>query len=265
MMRCLRRFLHTGRCWLDWRCIDRLQDLPRRLRGERVVSLDCFDTLIIRRSGLPGAAPAVAARLLATRSGLDQMGLLDRRWAAERTLRAEHAAAGDDPETEVEEIWQRVCAGETALMGCARIGSAMERGVELADCRLQPGARQVVEALRDRGCQVWLVSDAPWRSEVLRRLCDRAGLPALATIVSSADARRSKWSGRLYDRLTGVAGGPPASILHCGDHPVIDVMRARAAGWHAVPFRALGHRLRRWCRHRQWRRLLAAGMDHGDH
>ncbi|MCU1279521.1 MAG: HAD-superfamily hydrolase subfamily variant 3 [bacterium] len=96
-----------------------------------------------------------------------------------------------------------------------------------------PGARELVEALRGDGHELWVATSAK-PEEVAQRL-DKLGVDKsiLAGIVSSGDVARSKPAPDLFVEACKRAHCAPAQAIVIGD-TVWDMQAARAAGTRAV-------------------------------
>lgn len=95
-----------------------------------------------------------------------------------------------------------------------------------------PGARETLDALRDRGYRLGVVSNADGR---VRRLLEEAELAAnLEIILDSAHVGFEKPDPRIFLAATGKLGLPPASCAYVGDLYEIDILGARAAGLRAI-------------------------------
>lgn len=95
-----------------------------------------------------------------------------------------------------------------------------------------PGARELLEALRDRGLSIGLISN--W-SERLPQLLEALGLtPAFDFVLGSASLRMEKPERRIFEHALRLVDRPPGACLHAGDDLVCDAGGALGAGIQAV-------------------------------
>lgn len=91
-----------------------------------------------------------------------------------------------------------------------------------------PGARETLEALRERGYRLGVVSNADGR---VRKLLEEAGLAAhLEIILDSAHLGVEKPDPRIFLAATEALHLPPSACAYVGDVYEIDILGARAAG-----------------------------------
>jgi FMN phosphatase YigB (HAD superfamily) len=206
--------------------------LAQRIAGYDVVSCDIFDTALVRVLARPeDVLLAAGARL----RGADLItctpdAFRDFRLAAEDVARRAAAARGED-EPRLADVY--------ALLGASDVVTDPERAAriefeaERAACRAVVPLRDVL-ANRRAGQRLVFVSDTMLPGAWLAELLADAGYPADVEVLSSADAGRSKHSGRLFPHLLETLRCPASSVVHLGDNPVSDVAKPRAAGLAAI-------------------------------
>lgn len=102
-------------------------------------------------------------------------------------------------------------------------GSQMETG-----WRLDPDVPAILEALRQRGLRLGVVSN--WNA-TLREDLEAIGIARhFDSIVDSASAGTEKPDRRIYELSCADLGVPAAECVHVGDSPPHDVAVARAVG-----------------------------------
>ncbi len=205
---------------------------PRQLAEDlaryRVISCDIFDTALVRVLARPAdVLLAVGARARAR--GLitceaDAFRVF--RLAAEDAARREAREAGHD-EARIDEVYERLAA--CGLVSDPVAAAALEFATEGAVCRAVPALRETL-AQRAPGQRLIFLSDSILPGAWLATLLAENGFGGACEVISSADVRRSKDSGRLFAWLLDHLGGPAAEIIHLGDNPVSDIARARAHG-----------------------------------
>lgn len=198
-----------------------LEDAPE---GVRVLSLDCFDTLIWRATNLPqdvfaefdypggGIEPRVQAEQKARRLRLRRDGL---------------------SEVSIEEI-------HAHLPGDADAGVARELALEARHCFAFAPTVALIADAKARGLKVIIVSDTYLSRSQLHDLIAAVGgeemVGMIDRIFCSSEYGRSKGGGLFADVLREI-GEPAKAILHVGDNPDADGVAAEAAGLNAVHIR----------------------------
>ena len=102
--------------------------------------------------------------------------------------------------------------------------------------KLSPEAAPVLQAVRQRGFKIGLVSNtgrSPGSS--LRQLLDNYGvLRFFDTTVFSNEVMRRKPDRVIFDRASKLLGTNNEAIVHVGDNPETDFWGAKNAGMHAI-------------------------------
>lgn len=235
-----------------------------------VVSFDLFDTLLLRgtrpelqrfgdfaraqhvalmAAGLasPGADALYRGRLRAQKAAYDRI-------RQTKTGEARHA-----------DILAEICRLCALPPEAAAILAATELECERRVLRPNRPLLSLLRQLRD--ChRVVIASDMYLSAAQIGRLIDWVA-PELAGVPLhvSSELGASKWRGDLFARVAAAAGIAPAALLHIGDDPVNDVVRARAAGClalhlpRAASWRATHAARATWVRWRLARRGWLAG------
>lgn len=203
-----------------------------RVATPRRLSLDCFDTLLWRRTALPtDVFVDLQHRPAFARLGLSSSLRVRAEQQARRLKRLRHGVH----EVNLSEIYR---AAFPALSDAQVAELAEEElAAEMQACYAFP---QAVELLRDaarRRLPVMIVSDTYLNESQLRRLLAHCvpqdALAAIDRVVCSCDHGVSK-SGGLFQRVMQRWPGPARSILHVGDNATADVHAASAAGLNAA-------------------------------
>jgi FMN phosphatase YigB (HAD superfamily) len=220
-------------------------ELLTALQSARLLSLDVFDTLLLRATAHPHDVHLEVGRRAVRRGWMPRHVTPESfrtvRVNAER--RARLARNNNGPaEVTLEEIW----AAMPPLVRCdPREGAALEVEVESEVCYVNPAIWQVVEAARLRDLPMALVSDMYVSPAQLRSIAEGAGcaLDPFDAVLVSSERRGAKWDGTMFARLAERFPEVPASaILHVGDNAASDVARAREAGLGAAHY-DVAHRL----------------------
>ncbi|PBB80171.1 hypothetical protein CK218_16255 [Mesorhizobium sp. WSM3879] len=216
------------------------KDIPTVLDGVgdcvKVLSLDCFDTLLWRKTATPKDVFAVlAANPIARRLGVT---VHQRISAAARARRANLLDNGSS-EIDLGDIYRSftsLSSEDRELLVEAEIQT------EMRVCFAFSPYVELIRLARTRGMKIIVVSDTYLREYDLRRLLARH-LPAdvmqsISKIYCSVDYGTPK-SESLFQAVINEAGVPASELLHIGDNDVADVQAPRKLGvraLHFVPF-----------------------------
>jgi len=215
------------------------------LVGCRLLSLDVFDTLLLRPPGEPHLAEyeaaAQAARLAERRGAVrvppDAAYRLRHRIA--RKLARQNQRSGRDAELRHAEL---VRAHLAALLGRDPRPEDVEellvyeRERILATTRRNEEIVELARRARDMEIPVIAVSDTYLSSAELGELLAAHGA-GVDRIFSSSERGRNKVSGRLFTVVLEELGRRGTEVLHVGDNFVADVCSARAHGLRALWYR----------------------------
>jgi FMN phosphatase YigB (HAD superfamily) len=208
-------------------------------RGIRMLSLDCFDTLLWRDVHAP-------ADLFAVLEGVTP----DQRKSAEATARKArvlaHQASG---EVTLREIYAVLLPDATEAEREAHV--VREIDAEARHCHAFGPTVELMRAAKRRGMPIAIVSDTYLERDQLADLIRRAAGDEVADMIDhifcSCAHRVAKTEG-LFDVLLRTTGMRADRILHVGDNPQADVAAGARHGLttlHLVQFdEATQHRLR---------------------
>ncbi len=212
--------------------LEALEGLAPRVR---VLSLDCFDTLLWRRTATPvdvfydlqhaapfaalGYHPQLRATTEATARGLKKLVHGDGEVTLPAIYRAGFPELGDADVAALEEA---------------------ELSAEIDACYAHPSTVALIRAARARGLRIVIVSDTYLRESQLRRLL-AATVPAdvyaaIEQVFCSCEHGKSKSDG-LFKVVVPRLGVPPQEIAHVGDNLRADGHAAAALGLHALHLR----------------------------
>lgn len=194
----------------------------------KVLSLDCFDTLLWRKVRHPfdvffdlQSSEAFRARSFTAKQ----------RAAAEAQARRMQAARKERFEVSLAEIYRAAFPDLTDPEVEAMASAELE--AECAACFAFPPAVQLILAAKKRGLRVVIVSDTYFSESQLRVLLKSclpgAAYDALEHVFCSSDHGYSKSNG-LFDRVIETLREKPDRVLHLGDNPVADHGAARHKG-----------------------------------
>jgi len=198
----------------------------------RRVSLDCFDTIVVRNV----AEPVDVFFDLARSEPFARLGFAAKlRVDAESRARSLAKLRKGSMEVALPDIYR---AAFPALSDAEVLELAQaELFAEKSACSAFAPTIELMLAAKARGLPIVIVSDTylsePELRELLTACIPAEALAGVERIFCSSEHGRSKAAGLFKDvlRVLNVAG---RSLVHFGDHPVSDLGAAHAEGLHAV-------------------------------
>ena len=205
-----------------------------RLAGADLVTLDVFDTALLRGVARPIDVFWLTAWRLKQRTGaaVDIDDIAHARIEAERAAREQAREAGRH-EVTLAEIYQLHACDPALRPALLEEELATERDV----CYANPDILALYASLRARGTAVAFISDTYLPAVIVTDLLVNAGYSGADRIFASSTYGLSKAHGSLYGVVAAATGADPRRIWHIGDNPAADTERARAAGWNALWYR----------------------------
>lgn len=200
----------------------------------KVLSLDCFDTLVWRKSIYPNGV-FFAAQKKPVFQSLNFTARL--RMDCEGKARSLAILKNKKFDITLEEIYR---AGFPALHSEIINKLAEEElATEMEYCYAMPPVVELISAAKKRGLKVIIVSDTYFSSTQLRRLLTHVlpdnSIHLLDAIFCSSEYGRAKSSG-LFINVIQSLGVDAKSILHLGDNMDADVKAAHVSKLNAVHF-----------------------------
>jgi FMN phosphatase YigB (HAD superfamily) len=204
--------------------------------GVRVLSLDVFDTILVRNDRSELRRFWQIAQCQADTAGVDARDLLVSRLTATRASYRASASAAGYREGEIEDIHRTALH----LLGLdEELASAMvdqELAYESRNLTLNPAIEPLVKLLETD--VVVAVSNMYLRAVHISRLLTAAssGLTtggATCRVYSSTEEGMSKNDGRLLARAQADIDLPASAFLHIGDSYTSDFVPAKRLGWFA--------------------------------
>ncbi|WP_420141460.1 HAD family hydrolase [Sphingomonas sp.] len=194
----------------------------------RILSLDCFDTLLWRNVHAP--------RDVFTEFPLAGGGI-EPRLGGEGRARAARGAVDGMDEVSIEAIYDHLMPRASAEERSAAVARELE--AEARHCFAFAPTVALIRAAKARGLQVIVVSDTYLSADQLRALIAAAAGGDIAAAIDrffcSSEHGLSKGQG-LFRPVLAELGVDPFTILHLGDHNVADVTAPRSLGIRAVHF-----------------------------
>ena len=210
--------------------------MPYALRGMEVVLFD-LDGTLVDESGLPAAVRG-ACDAVASATGLRSDDLLaanTRVWEALwPEVQEEWMLGGLDVGALGADAWRRTLAAcgvtDDAVV---RLAVLTHRELESAAHRVFPEAIAVLDALRDRGLRIGMVTNGA--AAVQRAKLDVLGLTArFDPLVISSEVGVMKPDAGIFEHAVVQAGSGPERTAMVGDHLWHDVEGAMSAGLRGI-------------------------------
>jgi FMN phosphatase YigB (HAD superfamily) len=193
--------------------------------GVRILSLDCFDTLIWRNCQAP-------IDVFADCGGAWQ------RTRAERRARQRRRFEDGRSEVSIEAIHRALRPGADEARVAAAV--AAELAAEAHHCYAFAPTVALMQAAQARGLQVIIVSDTYLGEAQLRALIEAAAGPEVTGLIDrifcSSEYGLTKAEG-LFEPVLAALGVQPSAVIHVGDNKGADREAPAALGLHAVHFR----------------------------
>lgn len=200
----------------------------------KVLSLDCFDTILFRKT----ATPADVFYAISSRPILKEAGFSHSlRGAAEARARHLKYFIHGTPEVNLNEIYAN-SFNKHSQEDIDKF-SEEELATEMEMCYGFPPMLDLIREAHARGLKIIIVSDTYLKEEQLRRLLKATLpediLPKIDKIFCSCEHGRNKANGLLELVLHPLAV-PADTVLHIGDNPVADYVPARKLNMNALHF-----------------------------
>ena len=222
--------------------IDKILGQP----GIKALSVDLFDTLLLRPQGasryLPLAKAKLAAQLIHGFGGnsLDAGKILDQRRHIEGLLRREALARGLDPEFRQEEaVVQLLSWALRRDPSSEEIAQylAVERQCDRFGLKPCEEITQLIGRAKAMGLRVIAISDMYLPGHKLSQMVSDLGIEPFHHIYASSDVLLTKVTGRLFEHVLQQESLKREEVVHIGDNRVSDVLSPRSLGIRAFHFR----------------------------
>ena len=206
------------------------------MREADVLSLDVFDTALMRRVRKPGDVflfAQVEARKFLSNANFP---FAQCRASAERLARRTARRDNGTDEVTLAQIYRSLATvsglDEQTCEDLARTELGAERSLCYANRLILTLANQAAQS----GKRTIYISDTYYSAAQVRELLQANGFEAPDVFVSS-EALLSKHEGRLFDFVRQATGLDPRRILHVGDNHHSDCTQARNSGWNGVLYK----------------------------
>lgn len=207
----------------DWLSIRRY--LEPRLASIQCISVDIFDTLLVRCVGEPAEVQRAVCRLLGEKLKVDAAQVWQARQQAEHALREKAVQAGFDHECRYSELvprWLTLLGTDASAELCQWVQQT-ELALETNALHVKPDAQVFLDWAREQGMPLLAISDMYLDGDLLCELLQRQGLGGyFHAVYVSADHLLGKYSGRLFAHVLHAQAVAAAQVVHIGDNPVSD-------------------------------------------
>lgn len=221
---------------------ERLDGLFAGERATSVLSLDVFDTLLLRDDSSEltrffeiGGLMAEIASSATGRRIAQQDAFLARYFGTKATYRCRDRLQGygEGSLTEIHETASRILTGGSELAG-----DFIEAELKYEVSRTKPNSFLTGYMARHRaaGGRVILLTDMYMHQQHVATLLEEHGVMSdeYDALISSADELYSKASGRLFQTAEALTDATPRDFLHLGDSLKGDMKQAISKGWSAL-------------------------------
>lgn len=222
------------------RALDALLRDPRT----RVLSLDVFDTVLLRDSSTETERMYQAAVGAADELGVDAESLARLRWLSHDN--AYRVVAMERPGGDAR--FAQMCAATVALLGLgADAAEALRRKeLEVDAAHLRPHTQLLDVIDRTRSARpdlrIIAVSDIYYSAHDIRTLLRSVvGRDPFDAIYTSGDLDATKRDGGIFGHVARREQQQPDAFVHAGDTRGADVREPRAAGWRSTHLPASTH------------------------
>ncbi|ABZ83346.1 hypothetical protein HM1_1230 [Heliomicrobium modesticaldum Ice1] len=225
-----------------WRDDRFLAAYAGKIEKARLISLDVFDTLLLRTCRNPDDV------FVRTAEAAHAAGCLCRRITPEmyrqlRKLAEQEARDGQQRRSGAREIsLDQIYATLPEDIGDRKAIAAIELAAEKSSCYLNLSVFSLIRHCGEAGVPVALLSDMYLSAEQIMALLEANGLESrwIAKLFVSSEEGVGKGSGELFERLCALYPSiDRREILHMGDNLAADVHGAAKAGIDAVHYRAI--------------------------
>jgi predicted HAD superfamily hydrolase len=214
-------------------------EVALQLSTHDLVSLDVFDTLILRAVSAPtDVFSLVKLALIARRETLIDPETLDAfptlRVKAEQSARLSKQQEQGTPEVTLDEIYDRLGRLSGANPQWLAVMKETELDLEMRLAYPNPAGRCIWEAALAEHKKVVFCSDMYLPSSFISRLLEKCGYDRYDGLYVSCEHAKSKHDGTFFEYIAGLHGAPMERVLHIGDNQYSDCTMARQAGCSAI-------------------------------
>ncbi|CAG7619057.1 HAD family hydrolase [Paenibacillus allorhizosphaerae] len=225
-----------------WKYDQYLSEFVPAASDVRLLSLDVFDTLLLRACGKPSDVflhiAEEAHRQAVLLPSVTPNEFASMRISAESQARDKQWAAHKHSEVTLHEIYEQF----PSHVGDREQLQFLELEAEKRYCYLNPNIVSLMRCCRNQGTKVALVSDMYLSAVQMANLLEAAGLDMTMVdrILVSSETKGDKVSGRLFDTLLAAFPAVDRSaVIHIGDSYRADIMGAESRGIRSVHYNVI--------------------------
>src|ERR1035441_794319 len=214
-------------------------DFALQISAHDLISLDVFDTLILRAVSVPtDVFSLVKLALITSREALVYPEILDTfpalRIKAEQLARLSKQKKHGTLEVTFEEIYDQLAELSGADPHWLAVLQKTELELEMRLAYANPAGRLIWETALAEHKKVVFCSDMYLSASFISRLLEKCGYSHYDRLYVSCEHAKTKHEGTFYDYIAGLHGIPLERILHIGDNQHSDCTMARQAGCTAM-------------------------------
>jgi predicted HAD superfamily hydrolase len=209
--------------------------LKRKLSRAQVVSLDVFDTAVLRNLDEPVSLFRLMLPRVSGILGNRTPEFVATRIFSERAARVRAFETTQAEEVGLAEIYRVLCELLDVDRTNAEEFCRLEIEAELAVCCANPAIQAVYRRCLDQNKTVVFLSDMYLPATAIGEILQKCGYSKYDALFVSSEFGKTKASGRLYEEALGRVAVAPRRWLHIGDNRQSDVRKARQSGlatWH---------------------------------
>jgi len=213
------------------------QKLMRAMQAAEILSVDIFDTALIRNVFRPIDVflhMQDQAREIVGDPNMDFVGL---RRKAEAEAREENYRNSGREDIELATIYDRLCDMQGTAAESKEKLIELEMAAERHFCQANPEIQELCRAAKGRGKRVVFTSDMYLPRDFVIELLQDNGYEPDDLLISS-EAGKTKHSGGLFDVFQAEYGCSPDRVLHIGDNLNSDSVQAQSKGFNDLHYDA---------------------------
>jgi hypothetical protein len=201
----------------------------RLLVGKKLLSLDIFDTCLVRAVTDPYTVFEWVGLLLEKRTCLSASEFAQVRRDTENLLRAKELASGEREDVTLPGIYEAI--GKALGWDAGRIRKAMQTELACERALLHPveQVRAYAMVALSRGMDIVYTSEMYLQGSDLKVILNENGFPVEnSRVLTSGETGKSKGTGNLYRKL--IQEYSAESVIHIGDNPSTDLEIPKSLG-----------------------------------
>lgn len=196
----------------------------------QILSFDIFDTLIIRDTGEPASIFAlVDEKVKQMNIGIDNF--MQIRVEAEKKIRSINYPY----EVTIDDIYDVIRSECNISVETAKYIKELEIHEEFEHCIISDNELLIFyNNIYSCGIKIIFVSDMYLPKEIIKKILNKNGIYNYSCIYLSNQSKYTKKSGLLFRYVLQQEKVEPTKIMHIGDNPLGDYLRAKQYGIKAV-------------------------------